>query len=125
MSKDKAMTEKRTKYRINSESEPEARFALQIRVSGLPEPEREWRFHPIRRWRFDFAWPDLMLAVEIEGGIYVSGRHTRGAGFEEDCRKYAEAVCMGWRVLRLPAGWVETGEALRYLEYAIRSVDHE
>ena len=53
-----------------------------------------------RRWRFDFAWPDRMLAVEIDGGAFSGGRHTRGAGFSEDCRKLNAATLLGWRVLR-------------------------
>lgn len=57
-----------------------------------------------RRWRFDFAWPDRMLAVEIDGGAFSGGRHTRGTGFVEDCRKLNAATLMGWRVLRFTSG---------------------
>ena len=62
--------------------------------------EREHRFHPTRRWRFDFAWPDHKLAVEVEGGAWTGGRHTRGSGFVADCDKYNAATVLGWRVLR-------------------------
>src|SRR5690606_39740371 len=50
-------------------------LALHIRAHKLPEPVREYRFHPERRWRFDFAWPDLRVAAEVEGGIHIGGRH--------------------------------------------------
>jgi len=53
-----------------------------------------------RRWRFDFAWPDWKLAVEIEGGVFAHGRHTRGKGYEADCEKYNAAAVLGWTVLR-------------------------
>jgi len=53
---------------MTTESELEATLAMHIRVNGLPEPEREYRFHPRRKWRFDAAWPDAKLAVEVEGG---------------------------------------------------------
>lgn len=64
---------------------------------GLQPPEREHRFHPTRKWRFDFAWPSHKLAVEVEGG---GGRHHSFAGHHADCDKYNEAVRLGWRVMR-------------------------
>jgi len=67
---------------------------------GLPEPEFEFRFHPHRKWRFDCAWPHKLVALEVEGGIWTQGRHTRGAGFLADMEKYNAAVLLGWRVLR-------------------------
>lgn len=66
------------------------------------EPQAEYKFHPTRRWRFDFAYPDLMLAIEVEGGIWVGGRHIHPVGFEKDCEKYNEATKMGWKVFRIP-----------------------
>lgn len=66
----------------------------------------EHRFAPPRRWRFDFAWPLETggVAVELDGGAYTNGRHTRGAGFEADCEKLNEAAVRGWRVLRFTSG---------------------
>lgn len=81
-------------------SELEDVFAQQVRAAGLPQPEREYRFHPTRRWKFDFAWPAALLAVEIDGGIWSHGRHVRGKGVTGDCEKYNAATAMGWRVLR-------------------------
>lgn len=66
----------------------------------MPAPATEYMFHPERKWRFDFAFIKEKIAVEIEGGIYVSGRHTRGAGYEKDMEKYNAATLLGWRVLR-------------------------
>lgn len=86
------------------------------RISGW---EREYQFHPTRRWRFDFAWPLKKIAVEIEGGVWSNGRHTRGSGFIEDCRKYNEAVILGWRVIRVTTEMVRSGEAMEYIEHAI------
>jgi len=61
---------------------------------------REFRFNPPAIHKFDFAWPDIKIAIEIEGGLYSGGRHTRGAGYEADLIKYNEAVLRGWIVLR-------------------------
>ena len=60
----------------------------------------EYTFHPTRRWRFDFAHPVLKIAVEVEGGVWIKGRHTRGKGFLGDLEKYNAAVLLGWKVLR-------------------------
>jgi very-short-patch-repair endonuclease len=72
----------------------------------------EYRFHATRRWRFDFAWPTQKIAVEIEGGTWSGGRHTRGSGYEKDCEKYNEAVRLGWSVLRFTGKMVKNGTAI-------------
>jgi very-short-patch-repair endonuclease len=98
----------------------EALFALHVRAAKLPEPQREYRFDPSRRWKFDFAWPNWHIAVECEGGIWTAGRHTRGSGFEADCEKYNAATAQGWRVLRFTSGMVKSGAAIATLIEAVR-----
>lgn len=75
--------------------------AADLTEAGVPF-HRQYRFANAikRRWTFDFAIPSLMLAVEIEGGAYILGRHVRGAGFESDSTKYTYAELMGWHVFR-------------------------
>jgi very-short-patch-repair endonuclease len=68
---------------------------------GLPAPEQEVRFHPKRKWRFDLAWSQAKVAVEIEGGIYTGGRHTRPKGYLSDMEKYNSAAILGWVVIRV------------------------
>lgn len=92
----------------------------QCTLIGLPEPQREFRFHPTRRWRFDLAWPDKSIAVEIDGAIFVQGRHTRGVGVERDMEKLNEAIVCGWRVLRFSTGMVKDGRALATLERLLK-----
>ena len=87
---------------------------------GLPVPVGELIFHPHRKWRFDLSWPDQRLALEIEGGVFVRGRHSRGAGFRSDCEKYAEALIHGWRVLRILPEHVTNGQALIWIRRALR-----
>ncbi|RDH41428.1 hypothetical protein [Zooshikella ganghwensis] len=93
-------------------SKLEATLELHIRCMKLPKPETEYKFHPSRCWRFDFAWPDRKLAVEVDGGGWSNGRHTRGAGFAEDMRKYNAALIMGWRVYRCDAKLIKSGQAV-------------
>jgi len=94
----------------------------QIRALRLPLPVREFRFCPGRRFAFDLAWPDRLLACEIEGvtfhGGMLGGRHVSTKGFELDCRKYAEAWVLGWRVLRVMPAHVRSGAAVGWLERA-------
>ena len=61
----------------------------------------EHRFHPPRKWRFDYAHLPTKTAIEIEGGVWTKGRHTRGGGFLKDCQKYLQAAVDGWVVVRI------------------------
>lgn len=72
-----------------------------------PAYEREYRFSPPRRWRFDFAWPAQRVAVEIEGGLYGRGRHNTARGYRDDCDKYNRAAIEGWCLLRFTAKHLE------------------
>lgn len=91
----------------------------QCKALGLPVGLPEYRFHETRKWRSDRAWPEHKLLVEIEGGGFTTGRHTRGQGFDNDCVKYAEAMIRGWRVLRVTTRMVKNGEAIRYLAHLL------
>lgn len=118
----------------------EEALALHLRALKLPAPVREYRFAAeacggigkgvrqrlrdarLADWRFDFAWPDRWLAVEVEGGGWTRGRHNRGAGFAEDMRKYDAAMRLGWTVYRCDSGLIKGGQAVetirRLLEIA-------
>ena len=87
----------------------ETEFLVWLRHEKLPTPLREHRFAAPRRWRFDFAWPDVLVAVEVEGGVWSQGRHQRAAGFVADCEKYESALRLGWRVYRVPGVWIVEG----------------
>ena len=83
-------------------SKLEQSFEFGLRVFGpeLPKPEREYRFHPERQWRLDFAWPDQRVGVEIQGGTYRKGGHSTGAGIRRDQEKLNAAQELGWRLLQ-------------------------
>ncbi len=82
-----------------SSKEEQFEAALMARPLRGYRMVREHRFHPTRAWRFDFAWPSIKLALELDG----RGRHQTVKGVREDCEKLNAAVIMGWRVLRYPA----------------------
>ena len=103
-----------------SQSELELALAFQIKVSKLPKPETEFIFHPVRRFRFDFAWPEHMLAVEVDGGTWNYGRHNRAEGIHSDSEKFSLAVTMGWRVMRLDKQMVEDASGVRLIEEALK-----
>jgi hypothetical protein len=98
-------------------SEPVAILCNRIAHAGLPAPVREHYFAKAlgRRWRFDLAWPEHAVSAEVDGGSWIAGRHTRGAGFEGDCRKLNCAVQIGWRVVRFTPAMIESGEAVAVL----------
>lgn len=124
-------------------SKLEAELALQIRAAKLPDPEPEYRFGAmaaggpgkglrqrladadLKDWRFDFAWPDLMLAVEVEGGAWIGGRHNRGTGFLEDLKKYGAAQRLGWTIYRTAGELIKSGEALRTIEQLIQATERK
>ena len=83
------------------QSELERAFLTRWRQLNGPELKPEYKFHHSRKWRFDFAIPDKLIAIECEGATWTGGRHTRGAGFAKDCEKYNAAALLGWRVFRL------------------------
>lgn len=91
----------------------------QLKAAKVPEPVMELRFAPPRRWRFDLAWVERMVAVEVEGGVWTRGRHSRGAGMVADMTKYNEATLRGWRVLRVTGAHIDDGSALAWIESAL------
>lgn len=95
--------------------DPATLFMYQLTGTKLPYPKREFRFHEKRQWRFDFAWPESKLAVEIEGGTWINGRHTRGLGYAKDCEKYNEATRAGWKVYRFTSNMIIEGKAIKFL----------
>jgi very-short-patch-repair endonuclease len=76
----------------------------------------EYRFHPTRKWRFDFAHLESKTAIEINGGVWSGGRHVRGAGYLRDREKINMATELGWRVFELGTGQVTVDNVQRIIE---------
>lgn len=117
-------------------SKGEDQLALHLRAHGL-QFVREHRFCAeacggtgkglrqrltdagLRDWRFDLAMPDIKLAIEVEGGGWSGGRHTRGAGFEGDLIKYDAAARLGWTVYRCSPAMVSKGHAIETIKIIV------
>lgn len=76
-------------------------FLSLLQSEKIPAPVMEYRFHPNRKWEFDYAWPEYKVFLEVEGGVWTKGRHTSGSGFMGDMEKYNAAACLGWRLIRV------------------------
>ena len=105
-------------------SKLEEDFLFQCRSAGFPEPEREYKFHPTRRWRLDFFWSaektnsHFSVAMEIEGGTWIKGRHVTGSGVEKDIEKYNEVTLANIVLLRATGKQVKDRRAIEWLRRA-------
>jgi len=86
---------------------PKVLFENAWRMLRGPAMLTEYQFHRPRLWRFDYAEPQARVAIEIEGGTFITGRHVRGRAYSGDCTKYNQAALDGWTVFRLTTDMVE------------------
>lgn len=100
-------------------SQLEDALVFQLRVAKLPVPVREHLVIPGRRWRFDLAWPERLIACELDGGTWIRGAHSRGHGQRRDCQKQNAAMLQGWTLFRFTTDMVKSGEALDTLTQAL------
>ena len=82
---------------------------------------KEHRFHPIRKWRFDYAIPEFKIAIEIDGGVWTQGRHTRPQGYLNDMEKFNAAAAMGWVVLKFTPDSQLTAATLNIIRETINN----
>lgn len=87
--------------------------------AGLPLPEFEHKFHPERKWRWDLAWPQHRVALEVQGGIWLQGRHNRGAALKKEWEKLNAASILGWRVMFCEPKEVCMSETIGLLKAAL------
>ena len=105
---------KRKKTRQTKPQTPKSDFFTLLCKSDLKlDCIKEHKFHPVRRWRFDYAIPTAKIAIEVEGGVWTGGRHTSPKGFLNDMEKYNTATIMGWRLLRTTPDRLCSNETLQ------------
>lgn len=102
-----------------SKSALEAELALQIRALELPEPIREYQAIKGRKFRFDFAWVDARLLVEVNGGTYTKGAHSTGQGIARDYEKIRLGQDCGWKVYPFDGKAIKSGEAVEIIRKAL------
>jgi hypothetical protein len=89
------------------------------RSQKLPVALPEFSFHPVRKWRFDWAFLDAMVYVECDGGIWIQGGHNRGAQMQKDWEKRNAATILGWRGLWVQPKDICTVEFAEIIQAAI------
>ena len=97
-------------------------FVALCKSFKIPTPDQEVKFIDKRKFRFDFAWVDEKLAVEIEGGVWIQGRHTRGSGYVKDMEKYNLAAEAGWRVLRFTPQQIKKEETYKIIQNCLGAI---
>ena len=97
--------------KVKAVSEGEAVLSQHLKAHKI-EFEQEFRFNSERRWRADFHLVDTKILIEVEGGNWSNGRHTRGKGYSGDMEKYNSASLLGYTVLRFSTEQVKSGKAI-------------
>lgn len=105
-----------------------------LKEAGLSSYVTEHCFHPVRKWQLDYSWPDVMVALEFDGGTFArkgakmcplckqipKGGHSTGKGYENDREKDFEAQMLGWIIIRVSAAMVRDGRAIKFIERALQ-----
>lgn len=99
-------------------SQGEQLMAVHLRAHNIAFTT-EFKFCGSRRWRSDFRIDGTQILIEVEGGTWSGGRHTRGKGYEQDCEKYSWAAANGWTVLRFTTGQIKSGAAIQMVRMAL------
>lgn len=114
-------SKKKSRQRSNSVKITDV-FTTICKTDLRVECVKEYKFHPVRKWRFDYAIPEHKIALEVEGGVWTGGRHTSSVGFLKDMEKYNTATLMGWRVFRTTPDELYRLKTLNLLKTAISGV---
>lgn len=111
------------KVQRRSKAEEVFERAWRLRCPELPQPVAEYRFHPTRMWRWDFAWPELKLAVELDGRGKDGGMgaHQSITGQRRDHEKGNAAVLLGWRVLHFAS--MDKAQAVRWVNTVVEAMN--
>jgi len=95
-------------------------YALQVRQAGLPKPTPEYEIIPRRKLRWDFCFPECLIAIEINGSIWQKGGHNTGTGLLRDYEKGNLANLRGWCCLTFTPEDIKDGTALDLTKQALQ-----
>lgn len=120
---DKQTPDKPKKTAQKPRKQPKTDIFTSICKSDLKiEVVKEYKFHPTRKWRYDYAVPEYKIALEVEGGVWTKGRHTRPQGFLGDIEKYNAGTLLGWRIFRVTPDELYSNKTLNLLKQAISAL---
>lgn len=122
MTSDKLQQSQKTSRQKSNSAKLTDVFTTICKTDLRVECVKEFKFHPVRKWRFDYAIPEHKIALEVEGGVWTGGRHTSSVGFMKDMEKYNTATPMGWRVFRTTPDELYRLKTLNLLKTAILGV---
>lgn len=97
--------------KVKTVSEGESTLIQHLKVYEI-EFKQEFQFNPERKWRADFHLIGTKILIEVEGGVWSNGRHTRGKGYIADMEKYNSATALGYSVYRYSTEQVKSGKAI-------------
>ncbi len=118
-------TKKGRRTQKSAKTIPADLFTLYCRTDLGLECVKEYKFHDTRRWRFDYAIPTHRIALEVEGGVWTGGRHTRAQGFLGDMEKYNTATLLGWRVFRTTPSKLYSAATIDMIKEAVQGGQNE
>lgn len=101
------------------------KFLERLKEAGFAEPQTEYRFDDKRRWRFDYCWPNEGIAIEVQGGLFIKGKHVTGIGIMKDHEKLNAAQVQGWIVLQFSPEQIARGDWLHFLTLAFSYRDKD
>lgn len=106
---------------LQKERDTKQKIIDYCKLVGYPEPIEEYQFSG-GLWRFDLAWIDEKIAVEIHGGVWIGGHHVSAEGFSSDRAKMNQAMVLGWRVIETTYDQINRGEFWNWLNSAFELV---
>ena len=98
----------------------QTRFFEFLKQNNIDLPTPEYKFCDTRRWRFDYCWIDKKIALEVEGGVWTNGRHTRCSGFIKDMEKYNNAALLGYRIIKCTPTSLMDKENIKLIENILK-----
>lgn len=126
MTKAKQISAKPKKKAQKPEKPPQTDLFTSIcKIDLKIEVVKEHIFHPTRKWRFDYAIPEHKIAIEIDGGVWINGRHNRASGYVKDMQKFNAAASMGWVVLKFTPDEMYKQSTFDIIKQTIKTIEDE
>lgn len=122
-----AFVTKTKKKAAKSKNKPQITdvFTVICKTDLRVECVKEYKFHPVRKWRFDYAIPKYKIAIEIDGGVWNYGRHNRATGYMADMEKFNAAASFGWVVLKFTPQEQYKRVTFDIIKQTIKTIENE